>query len=138
MVGLVNKIITEDKHMDAITKKLISLHITPEIKGFYYLREAIGVAIEKPIAIFGMTKQGGLYDAIAKKFDDTPSRVERAMRHAIERAFNRMEAGKVETLIDGVDMPSGKLTNSAFIGVLAEEIRQQVKIEKQEGISCAN
>ena len=87
-----------------------------------YLREAIMMSVEDPAMISSITKI--LYLTIAKRFQTTPSRVERAIRHAIEVAWSR---GRMETLdaMFGytIDTGKGKPTNSEFIALIADRIR---------------
>ena len=92
------------------------------IKGYQYLREAIMMSVEDPSMLSSITKV--LYPTIAKKFQTTSSRVERAIRHAIEVAWSR---GRMETLdaLFGytVNTGKGKPTNSEFIALIADRIR---------------
>ena len=91
------------------------------IKGYQYLREAIGLAVADMEVINAVTKV--LYPAVAKKFGTTASRVERAIRHAIEVAWDR---GDLETLQKyfgyTVSNAKGKPTNSEFIAMIADRI----------------
>ena len=92
------------------------------IKGYLYLREAIRIVIDDMDYLGAVTKE--LYPAVATKFNTTPSRVERAIRHAIEVAWNR---GKIDTIdkIFGytVNNNKGKPTNSEFIALIADKLR---------------
>ena len=89
------------------------------IKGYQYLREAIIIAVKDMEVINAVTKV--LYPAVAKRFNTTPSRVERAIRHAIEVAWDR---GDLETLQKyfgyTVSNAKGKPTNSEFIALIAD------------------
>ena len=99
-----------------------SLGVPAHIKGYQYLRTAIRMAVREPSLIGAITKQ--LYPMIAKEYATSPSRVERAIRHAIEVAWSR---GKMETLEETfgytVSLGKGKPTNSEFIALVADKIR---------------
>lgn len=107
-----------------VTDMIHELGVPAHIKGYQYLREAIIVSVEDLEMLHSITKI--LYPTIAKKFRTTPSRVERAIRHAIEVAWSR---GKMETLdaLFGytVHTGKGKPTNSEFIALIADKIRLQ-------------
>ena len=98
-----------------------------EIKGYQYLRDAIVMVVEDMDLLGAVTKE--LYPAIAKQNKTTPSRVERAIRHAIEVAWNR---GRLETINDlfgyTVQHDKGKPTNSEFIAIIADKLRLERKI----------
>jgi two-component system response regulator (stage 0 sporulation protein A) len=95
------------------------------IKGYYYLREAIMMAIKNIDIINSITKQ--LYPAVAEKYKTTSSRVERAIRHAIEVAWGR---GEIDTLNSyfgyTININRGKPTNSEFIAMIADKLRLQL------------
>lgn len=105
-----------------VTNMIHEIGVPAHIKGYQYLREAIIMSIEDPSMISAITKI--LYPTIAKRFQTTPSRVERAIRHAIEVAWNR---GRMETLDSlfgyTIDTGKGKPTNSEFIALIADKIR---------------
>ena len=105
-----------------VTDMIHEIGVPAHIKGYQYLREAIMMAVEDTEMLGAVTKV--LYPTIAKKFQTTPSRVERAIRHAIEVAWSR---GKMETLdaLFGYTIHSGKgkPTNSEFIALIADKIR---------------
>lgn len=100
--------------------------VPAHIKGYQYLRDAIGIVVEDMDMLSAVTKE--LYPQIAKLNNTTPSRVERAIRHAIEVAWNR---GKVETLNNlfgyTVANDKGKPTNSEFIAIIADKLRLERK-----------
>ena len=100
--------------------------VPAHIKGYQYVREAIIVAVEDMDVINAVTKV--LYPEVAKRFGTTPSRVERAIRHAIEVAWDR---GDLETLQHyfgyTVNSAKGKPTNSEFIAMIADRISLQRK-----------
>ncbi|MDE6274950.1 MAG: sporulation transcription factor Spo0A [Clostridia bacterium] len=99
----------------------ITVGIPAHIKGYQFLREAIKMAIDSPDIINSITKK--LYPSIADKFDTSPSKVERAIRHAIEVAWNR---GKIENInnIFGIKIytANDKPTNGEFIALLADKM----------------
>lgn len=105
-----------------VTDYIHEIGVPAHIKGYQYLREAIMMSVEDPEMLNLITK--ALYPTIAKKYQTTPSRVERAIRHAIEVAWSR---GKMETLdaIFGytISIGKGKPTNSEFIALIADKIR---------------
>jgi two-component system response regulator (stage 0 sporulation protein A) len=105
-----------------VTKIIQEIGIPAHIKGYLYIREAINMVIDDMDYLGAVTKE--LYPAVASKFNTTPSRVERAIRHAIEVAWNR---GKIETLdrIFGytINNAKGKPTNSEFIALIADKLR---------------
>ena len=100
--------------------------IPAHIKGYHYLRDAIIMAVEDMDVLNAITKV--LYPTVAKKHQTTASRVERAIRHAIEVAWSR---GKLDTLDDlfgyTVSNGKGKPTNSEFIALIADTIRLEYK-----------
>ena len=115
------------KEMDLeaeVTNMIHEIGVPAHIKGYQYLREAIIMSVEDTSVLSSITKI--LYPGIAKKFGTTPSRVERAIRHAIEVAWSR---GKMETLdaLFGytINTGKGKPTNSEFIALIADKIRLQ-------------
>ena len=105
-----------------VTNMIHEIGVPAHIKGYQYLREAIMMSVEDPSMISSITKI--LYPTLAKRFQTTPSRVERAIRHAIEVAWSR---GRMETLdaLFGytIDTGKGKPTNSEFIALIADKIR---------------
>ena len=111
-----------------VTNIIHEIGIPAHIKGYQYLREAILLCIKDNDIINSITKV--LYPTIAKKFQTTSSRVERAIRHAIEVAWNR---GNTETLNDlfgyTVSNGKGKPTNSEFIALISDKIRLQYNIK---------
>lgn len=115
------RIVRRDLEQD-VTDMIHEIGVPAHIKGYQYLREAIMLSVEDTSLISSITKI--LYPTIAKRFQTTPSRVERAIRHAIEVAWSR---GRMETLdaLFGytVDTGKGKPTNSEFIALIADRIR---------------
>ncbi len=114
---------TEVQDLEVVVTGFIhEMGVPAHIKGYGYLRDAIIMVVEDPEMINSITKI--LYPAIAKKYQTTPSRVERAIRHAIEVAWSR---GKMETLYSTfgytINLSKGKPTNSEFIALIADKIR---------------
>lgn len=109
-----------------VTDMIHEIGVPAHIKGYQYLREAIMMSVEDIDMLNSITKV--LYPTIAKRFQTTPSRVERAIRHAIEVAWNR---GKMETLDSlfgyTINTGKGKPTNSEFIALIADKIRLQYR-----------
>lgn len=112
---------THDLEKD-VTDMIHEIGVPAHIKGYQYLREAIMMSVEDIEMLNSITKI--LYPSIAKKYQTTPSRVERAIRHAIEVAWSR---GKMETLDSlfgyTINLGKGKPTNSEFIALIADKIR---------------
>lgn len=106
---------------EKITNIFITVGIPAHIKGYQFLREAIKLAMENPDIINSITKK--LYPSIAERFDTSPSKVERAIRHAIEVAWNR---GKIENInnIFGLTIYTSneKPTNGEFIALVADKM----------------
>ena len=111
----------------AVTNIIHEVGIPAHIKGYHYVREAIIMAVNDLESINAITKI--LYPSIAKKFSTTPSRVERAIRHAIEVAWDR---GDLEMLQDyfGYTIHNfrGKPTNSEFIALVSDKMRLRLKV----------
>jgi len=121
---------TETKNIDfyhsnlqiSITKILHELGIPSHIKGYQYIRDGIGIIFERPETIGGITKE--LYPELANKYDTTVSRVERAIRHAIEVSWNRGDWDLMEEIFGhSVDIDKAKPTNSEFIVTIADKLR---------------
>lgn len=106
----------------SITKILHELGIPAHIKGYQYIREGVSIIFERPETIGGITKE--LYPELASKFDTTVSRVERAIRHAIEVSWNRGDWELMEEIFGhSVDIDKAKPTNSEFIVTVADKLR---------------
>ena len=106
----------------SITKMLHELGMPSHIKGYQYIREGITMVYDNPEIVGGITKE--LYPDIATKFDTTVSRVERAIRHAIEVSWNRGSIDYMEELFGhSVDFDKAKPTNSEFIVTVADKLR---------------
>lgn len=109
-----------------VTNMIHEIGIPAHIKGYHYLRDAIMMAVEDMDVLNAITKV--LYPTVAKKHQTTSSRVERAIRHAIEVAWSR---GKLDTLDSlfgyTVNNRKGKPTNSEFIALIADTIQLEYK-----------
>ena len=109
-----------------VTKIIHQIGVPAHIKGYQYLRDAIMMTVRDMNIINAITKV--LYPTVARHYDTTSSRVERAIRHAIEVAWDR---GDVETLQRffgyTVSQTKGKPTNSEFISMLADKLRLELK-----------
>lgn len=118
--------IREDDLENHVTNMLHEIGIPAHIKGYHYLRDAIMMAVEDMDVLNAITKI--LYPTVAKKYKTTSSRVERAIRHAIEVAWSR---GKLDTLDElfgyTVSNGKGKPTNSEFIALIADTIQLEYK-----------
>ena len=117
-----NVVVTRNKNLEEkITNIFITVGIPAHIKGYQFLREAIKMAIDNPDIINSITKK--LYPSIAEKFETSASKVERAIRHAIEVAWNR---GKIENInsLFGIKVYSNneKPTNGEFIALVADKM----------------
>ena len=109
-----------------VTNMIHEIGVPAHIKGYHYLRDAIMMAVEDMNMLNSITKI--LYPTIAKNHQTTPSRVERAIRHALEVAWSR---GKMDTIDElfgyTVSVGKGKPTNSEFIALIADKIRLDYK-----------
>ena len=113
----------------SITKMLHELGMPSHIKGYQYIREGINMIYNNPDIIGGITKE--LYPDIASKYDTTVSRVERAIRHAIEVSWNRGDLDYMEELFGhSVDIDKAKPTNSEFIVTVADKLRLEFANQK--------
>ena len=109
-----------------VTNMLHEIGIPAHIKGYHYLRDAIMMSVEDMEMLNSITKI--LYPTIAKKHQTTPSRVERAIRHAIEVAWSRGKMDTIDALFGyTVSTGKGKPTNSEFIALIADKIRLEYK-----------
>lgn len=126
------KTVVEEKEMSVAKRKpvtteekiseiFISIGIPPHIKGYGYLREAIKMTVERPYIINSVTKE--LYPTVAKKFATTSSKVERAIRHAIEVAWNRGRIDAINAIFGArIYLGSEKPTNSEFIALVSDKL----------------
>lgn len=109
-----------------VTEIIHQIGVPAHIKGYHYVRESIMLAVKQPDIINSVTKL--LYPTVAKHFETTASRVERAIRHAIEVAWDR---GDVDTLNSyfgyTIHNGRGKPTNSEFVAMIADKLRLRLK-----------
>lgn len=121
-VGVTNRYESQEDLTVVITEILHQIGVPAHIKGYQYVREAIKLTIENPEMLNSVTKI--LYPTVAKNFKSTSSRVERAIRHAIEVAWDR---GDVEVLNSyfgyTIQSQRGKPTNSEFVAMISDKIR---------------
>lgn len=130
--GIRNAAITiapaEDKLELVVTDIIHEIGVPAHIKGYQYLRSAILMAVADMDILNSITKQ--LYPEIAAIYDTTPSRVERAIRHAIEVAWGRGHMDTIDELFGyTIHAGKGKPTNSEFIALIADKIRLDQKIK---------
>jgi two-component system response regulator (stage 0 sporulation protein A) len=116
-----------EENLEALVTNVIhEVGVPAHIKGYQYLREAIILVVNDIDVINQITKQ--LYPEIAERFHTTPSRVERAIRHAIEVAWGRGQQEAVENIFGyTVSASKGKPTNSEFIAMIADKLRLEMK-----------
>ena len=109
-----------------VTNIIHEIGVPAHIKGYQYLREAIIIAVNDMDVINAITKV--LYPQVAKTFQTTPSRVERAIRHAIEVAWDRGDLDTLQRFFGyTVNSAKGKPTNSEFIALIADKLQLQLK-----------
>lgn len=128
--GCYNKSITTNNGIAPIEVRVTNIihdvGVPAHIKGYQYIREAILLAVEDEEIINSITKV--LYPNLAKKYQTTPSRVERAIRHAIEVAWNRGQIEMHDKIFGyTVNSNKGKPTNSEFIAMIADKLRLEEK-----------
>ena len=116
-----------EENLEALVTNLIhEVGVPAHIKGYQYLREAIMMVVKDIDVINQITKS--LYPQIAHKYHTTPSRVERAIRHAIEVAWGRGQQEAVENIFGyTISAAKGKPTNSEFIAMIADKLRLELK-----------
>ena len=119
--------IDEDNNLDIkITEIMHHIGIPAHIKGYQYIRESIKLSVKNVEAINSITKV--LYPTVARHFSTTPSRVERAIRHAIEVAWDRGDSDVLDSYFGAtVYYERGKPTNSEFIAMLSDNLRLKYK-----------
>jgi len=117
----------DQENLEALVTNVIhEVGVPAHIKGYQYLREAIMMVVNNIDIINQITKQ--LYPDIAFKYHTTPSRVERAIRHAIEVAWGRGQTETVENIFGyTISAAKGKPTNSEFIAMIADKLRLELK-----------
>ncbi|WP_290590366.1 sporulation transcription factor Spo0A [Alicyclobacillus sp.] len=112
---------------NAITQIIHEIGVPAHIKGYHYLREAIGIVFYDVEILSSVTKT--LYPRIAERFKTTPSRVERAIRHSIEVAWGRGNMEAIRNVFGyTVSAAKTKPTNSEFIAMIADKLRMEYKI----------
>ena len=116
----------EDNLEALVTNLIHEVGVPAHIKGYQYLREAIMMVVKDIDVINQITKS--LYPQIAHRYSTTPSRVERAIRHAIEVAWGRGQQETVENIFGyTISAAKGKPTNSEFIAMIADKLRLELK-----------
>ncbi|MFZ5988852.1 MAG: sporulation transcription factor Spo0A [Bacillota bacterium] len=118
----------QPKNLEAeVTNIMHEIGVPAHIKGYQYLRDAIMMVVKDLDVINSITKQ--LYPSIAREYNTTPSRVERAIRHAIEVAWSRGQVDTIDSLFGyTINLGKGKPTNSEFIAMVADKLRLEMKI----------
>ena len=126
-IDIPNNSANKEENIEALVTNVIhEVGVPAHIKGYQYLREAIIMVINDIDVINQITKC--LYPQIANKFHTTPSRVERAIRHAIEVAWGRGEQKTVENIFGyTISAAKGKPTNSEFIAMISDKLRLELK-----------
>ena len=126
-IDLSRNIGKKEENLEAMVTNVIhEVGVPAHIKGYQYLREAIMMVVNDIDVINQITKS--LYPKIAYKFNTTPSRVERAIRHAIEVAWGRGQQEAVESIFGyTISAAKGKPTNSEFIAMIADKLRLELK-----------
>ena len=126
-IDINNKDGNKEDNLEALVTNVIhEVGVPAHIKGYQYLREAIMMVVNDIDVINQITKS--LYPKIAYKFNTTPSRVERAIRHAIEVAWGRGQQEVVEKIFGyTISAAKGKPTNSEFIAMIADKLRLELK-----------
>ena len=110
-----------------VTKVIHEIGVPAHVKGYQYLRDAIMLVVDEINYLGAVTKE--LYPTIAQKYDTTPSRVERAIRHAIELAWDRGDLDKINKFFGyTISGEKGKPTNSEFIAIIADRLRLENKV----------
>jgi len=114
--------VSESKLMQEVTKIMHEIGIPAHIKGYQYVRSAIMLVIKNPTAMNSVTKI--VYPEVAKMHDTTASRAERAIRHAIECAWERGDIDVLNSYFGyTVHNRRGKPTNSEFIAMISDKLR---------------
>ena len=123
-----------DVNLEAMVTSVIhEIGVPAHIKGYQYLREAIKIAVNDMDVINAITKV--LYPQVAKTFATTPSRVERAIRHAIEVAWDRGDLEVLQSFFGyTVSNSKGKPTNSEFIALIADRLQLQLRDREKASV----
>ena len=137
MIGRIIKLVTESKNDKKnserypglrleVTEILHQIGVPAHIKGYHYLRDSIIMAVEDPEIINAVTKQ--LYPSVAKAYETTSSRVERAIRHAIEVAWDRGDVDVLNSYFGyTIQNTRGKPTNSEFIAMISDKLSLKLR-----------
>ena len=121
-----DNVVTDPELELMVTEIIHQIGVPAHIKGYHYLREAIILSVKNSEIINSVTKL--LYPTVAKNHGTTSSRVERAIRHAIEVAWNRGQIESMENIFGyTVNSNRGKPTNSEFIAMIADKLRLEIK-----------
>ncbi|MBR4910977.1 MAG: sporulation transcription factor Spo0A [Clostridia bacterium] len=121
-----NNVLTDSQLEVMVTEIIHQIGVPAHIKGYHYLREAIILSVKNNDIINAVTKL--LYPTVAKKYNTTSSRVERAIRHAIEVAWDRGDIDVLNSYFGyTVQNERGKPTNSEFIAMISDKLRLQLK-----------
>ncbi len=113
---------SENRLECTVTEMLHQIGVPAHIKGYHYIRDCIIMCVRRPQLINAVTKE--LYPTVAERYDTTPSRVERAIRHAIEVAWDRGDLDVLNSYFGyTIHNGRGKPTNSEFVAMLADRIR---------------
>lgn len=122
-----DNVVTDPQLEIMITEIIHQIGVPAHIKGYHYLREAIMLSVKNSEIINSVTKL--LYPTVAKKHNTTSSRVERAIRHAIEVAWDRGDIDVLNSYFGyTIQNDRGKPTNSEFIAMISDKLRLQLKI----------
>lgn len=123
------KVLTKEELNTVITNVLKRIGVPPHIKGYLYLRDAIHIVVDDMKALGRVTKY--LYPTIAEKYETTPSRVERAIRNAIEISFERGNQDELDKMFKPLQSKDTKrhMTNSEFIARISDKLRIEHHIE---------
>ena len=126
---IIDNLNLEQKVSQILCKIGIPVHLT----GYQYLRTAIIMVVENNEMISQITKN--LYPRLAQKYNSTPSRIERAIRHAVEVTWNRGQIEFIQNIFGyTVDSNRGKPTNSEFIAIVADKIQLENKLKKGDNV----
>ncbi len=121
-----NNVLTDSGLELMVTEIIHQIGVPAHIKGYHYLRESIILSVKNNDIINSVTKL--LYPTVAKKYNTTSSRVERAIRHAIEVAWDRGDIDVLNSYFGyTIQNDRGKPTNSEFIAMISDKLRLQLK-----------
>lgn len=116
---------------DPITAVIKEIGVPPHINGYVYLKEAVNLVLEEPGIIHKVTKS--LYPGIAERFDTTPTRVERSIRHAIELVWNRGDVKAIAQIFGySEEHLRSRPSNSEFVAMMYDTVSRNMENEKNE------